>query len=493
MATSDDQKERAQETASPAPVDKSQFIRTMAKDMATLGGTAAAPAPTKKKDERVVLPEPEESFWSKPAPKEVPQEVVELPTLEEAAAITTPAPQPAPPPPPPVQTDAERAATLARLRKKVSDSAQMAIQEYPAPAPALAPQEPTKSEWPDIPTPAPSFAPLADEAPVERMPPVVREAPPLPSASETPEPLHTFKSDFADRIDQKSATTFSVLAAQQDAAPLPIPQALTSNKGDQKRLLVAVASGVILLVLAVGGVYATYQFVMTMRNTPIASISVPSIVFADEYKEVSGTGTALMSALATSANETLVAGNVLVTYVTEPVAGEGDALLTKPAPGGVLVRALELQAPDILLRNIADESTVGIVNADGETRAFFALRVDSYERTYAGMLTWEPLMQRELALLYPLYPATSVPVAPVVATTTAVASTTPQPEPVTSGPATALTRFADAIVANHDVRILRDTNGRSLILYGYVDKQTLIIARDEAAFETLASRLRSNE
>lgn len=478
MATDNHQGSVPQTTAT-APANKSQFIRTMAKDMATLGNT---PAPVQDVH-AVILPKEEESFWSKPMPKEVPQEVVALPTLEEAAAITTPTSTPPPPILAPVQTDENREAILARLRQKVSESAQMAVQEYPAPAVPLQPQKEAENAWPDIPTPAPSFAPTPETAPVERIPPVAREA-----APDAPEKLHTYKSDFADRIDKKEATTFSVLAAQQEAGATPVPQALTKDTGSNKRMLAAIASGVVLLVLAAGGVYATYRFVLTMRDIPVASVTVPSIIFADEYKEITGTGPALMEALAASANETLVSGNVLVTYVTEPLAGEKGTLLTKAAQGGVLVRALELEAPDILLRNIAPESTVGIVHAGSETRAFFALRVDSFERTYAGMLTWEPVMQRQLAILYPPYPADTAP-APAVATTTA-ATTTLQSEPIQ---ASVLTRFTDTIVANHDVRVLRDTAGKSVLLYGYVDKQTLIIARDELAFETLAARLNSGE
>lgn len=482
MATSDQQ---AHTPSSATPVDKSQFIRTMAKDMAALGaGSGVSPTPAPTQQQKVVLPETDPSFWSTPQPKETPQETVTLPTLEEAAAITTPAPVVAPPVPVPAPTDAERAATLERLRRKVSESAQMSIQSSPSPAEPLKPQEPIQNEWPDIPTPPPSFVPEVKE--VERIPTLARET---PEQSDAPEVLHTFSSDFANRIDQKNASTFSVLAAQQDAAPLPVPRALTPDTGSKKRMVAAIATGIVLLILAGGGVYATYQFVMGVRDTPVALITVPSLVFADEYKELSGGGSVLMTALAESASEALVAGNVLVTYINEPFTGEQNMVLTKPAAGGVLIAALSLPAPDILLRNIAPESTVGVVNAGNQTRAFFVLRVESYERTYAGMLTWEPRMQRDLDMLYPLYEASSVPDT-VVATSTTSTST-----PVLVAPiqAQARTRFDDAVVANHDVRILRDTTGNTLLLYGYADKQTLLIARDENAFETLLARLKSRE
>ncbi|MBU1292488.1 hypothetical protein KJ819_00280 [Patescibacteria group bacterium] len=478
MATTDPKDQ--QPTSS---VDKSQFIRTMAKDMAQAGNTPSSPQ-TKEPTPKVVLPEPGESFWSKPMPKEVPQETVELPTIEEAAAITEAKPVTPEEPAPPVQTDVEREEVLARLRKKVSENAEMNVQKYPAPAPL--PSE-AKSEWPDIPAPTPAFAPLAEPTP-ERIPPVTKEQ--VPEASpKAVENIHTFKSDFADRIDTKQANTFSVLAAQQDAAPLPVPKALAPEKTG-KRMVVVIASGVLLLMLAGGGIYATYHFVMTARNTPVAALVVPSIVFADEYKQLSGSGPELMSALAETANSTLVPGNVLVTYVRESAVNTEGETETRPASGSVFIRALELGAPDILLRNIGGESTVGVVHAGSETRAFFALRVDSYERTYAGMLTWEPLLQKELSLLYPLYPVEIGAAAPVATTTASSTPTTATSTATVIEQGIPLTRFSDAIIANYDVRVLKDTNGKTLVLYGYVNKQTLIIARDEAAFQILLERLK---
>ena len=152
------------------------------------------------------------------------------------------------------------------------------------------------------------------------------------------------------------------------------------------------------------------------------------------------------------------------------------------------MKALPLLAPDILMRNIRPESTVGIVHAGSETRPFFILKVSSYERTFAGMLAWEQDMRASLTQLYPSYP--NAPVVsepePAATTTTTTSSTTPF---VIPPPAVAPVEFVDAIVRNYDVRILRDADGRSLMLYGYYNKETLIIARDEAAFLELVTRL----
>lgn len=543
--------------------DRSQYIRTMAKDMAALtkGGAmppsaqkpTPAPTPEPKNTQEPVagvwLPKQEEPFFERPQAKEVPQETVALPSMQEASQIVAPTkpqiptPPPAPAPTPAPQPTEDRAAILERLRQKVGESAQMSIQQAPAPA-TPKPAEPKEKEWPDIPTPpasfaeapkvpppapapapvippppptpewqnipspAPQFAPPQEPVP-SRLPPLERAPrsdtyrepvevvlPPQPNPTPAADPLHTYSSDFASRIDQKGASTFSVLAAEQDAGTRPTQEVFTPKKRGNGKALIAIGTGVLLLALAGGGIYATYQFVMTMRNTPIASLTVPSIVFADEYRELSGTGASLMQELVSVGEGTVVPGNVLVAYILSENTDQEGSLVTIPVGGAAFMRALQIPAPDILLRNIADESTVGVINVGGENAHFFALRVDSYERTYAGMLTWEPLMLRDLGPLFPLYlpaAAPEVEMEPVATTTSATTTptTTPQaPRPIPQQ-GVALTRFSDTIIANRDVRVLRDSNGKALLVYGYSDKRTLIITRNEAAFTALLERLKS--
>lgn len=189
-----------------------------------------------------------------------------------------------------------------------------------------------------------------------------------------------------------------------------------------------------------------------------------------------------MSEIAALANEPLPEGNVLVVYLAETTTTPKGGTIETPLAGGALIKAMQLPAPDILLRNISEESTVGIIHAGVETRPFFVFGVTSYERTFAGMLAWERSMARDLMTLYPAREAGALTPA---ATSTAIGTSTPAyVEPVR-----AQDTFTDAIVANHDVRVLQDTNGQTLVLYGYVGKDLLVLARDEAAYTALLSRL----
>jgi hypothetical protein len=215
---------------------------------------------------------------------------------------------------------------------------------------------------------------------------------------------------------------------------------------------------------------------------------VPSLVFADSTKEIMGTGTELMRELNAAAETPLPDKNVLVTYVTDASATTSPADRI-PLPGGSLIEALRLQAPTIILRNIEDASTVGVIRAGSETRPFFILRVTSYERTFAGMLAWEETMPQQLRILYPAYQ--SSPFVSNTGSTTAATSTIPKSQTVVVPKETAPTGFVDEVASNHDVRILYDAQHRAILMYGYRDKNTLIIARDRAAFAALVDRLSS--
>jgi hypothetical protein len=319
-----------------------------------------------------------------------------------------------------------------------------------------------------------------------------------PEEDAAPSPLHTYTSDFQDHIEEEHASSFSVLAAEKDAAPI--------KRAPKKRVpnnVLPIAAGIILVLAGAGAVYGAYLYMS--KNAPVVSIAAqPSLISPDSRVMLSGKGSGLLSALAEQANQPLGANQVELTYVNVSTT-TAQGVVEEPASGGAFITELNLQAPDILLRNIDPSSMVGIVSAGGEIRPFFILRVTSYERTFAGMLQWEPTMFSQLSLLYPLYPAPAP--APVVTqqisttSTTSASSTSSKvvkivPAPIIPTPKIESNQadqsFTDETVDSHDVRALKDNQGHTLVLYGYVDKQTLIIARNEAAFTLLLNKLQSS-
>ncbi len=438
----------AQNAAAPAPQ-----IRTYASDVAKLTGK---PLPARVKNEvaspRAPLPPPPATILPKaPSTDEKRDEV--LARLKTRTAPVTAAPlQTAPTVPGTPQapsTDEKREEVLARLKAQ-------------APKPTATPAKPI---------PAPMRVPprvRPEPEPIPGIPPVSKDVP-------APSPIHTYKTDFSEKTRTEGASPISVLAAQADSR-IPAPVALKPKRSNTPFYI----AGAVILVIAGGAsIFFAYQIISGKPTLP-QELAVSSLIFADQRVELTGTSDELTRGLVNMEDLSLPDGGVAIAYMTYATT-TGKKEIRIAATGGALIGALGLTAPNILLRNIAPASTLGVISAGGETRPFFLLRVTSFERTFAGMLDWEKTMRDNLAAFYPPYPTD---VSPATATSTQSATTTALLPPASRG-------FMDVIVDNHDARVMKDTQGRTVLIYGYRDRETLVIARNEAAFRELLSRLSS--
>lgn len=481
-------------------------VRTYASDMAALAaqgaaddGSVSAPAAPVP----VAAPAPiHEDIIADDAADAAPASPAAL-APEPAPVSSVPMPAPAPEP----AVHAERESILNRLRARAAEppapltsrmnlgagvvgsvaSVEPSEERLPSYEPLQAPPAPEPPAAAYAPVPPVQSRSSVQMIPQEPILPVAPAytAPPPPAyapVAQAPSPIHTYTSDFADRVDASGATAFSVLAAQQDAAPRSLP--VIAAKRSRLPIILSIA-GVILI--ALGGAGAFYAYSVTHKPPVQVIAGVASLISFDDKAELSGAGSALMSQIAQSAATALPEGEVRVLYTataTTTAAGTNSI----PNTGGALVAALMLPAPDILLRNIAPASTVGIVDAQNETRAFFILQVTSYDATFRGMLSWESTMARDLSMLYPAFPAGSAQAGSADAGT----STSTSAVVIAPSASAAAGQFSDEIVSNHDVRALKDAAGRTLMLYGYYDESTLVIARNEAAFAELLGRLGSS-
>ncbi len=444
------------QTSGDAPPQR--VFRTYASDMAALGQKPAMPTPktpvpapapvsgpayNPSEAPRIVLP-------PKPAPssgflsgvfgrKDADLKVTVLPSSAPSAWASAPAY--APPSPKPEAED--RDSILARLKARAPEPLPPLPPVFPAPKVEAAPPPP------------PAAAPQADER------------------------LRTYSGDFSTRVDTQQASAFSVLAAQSDAQPTPAAT-LPPKKTDHT--LIFIIAGTVLIAGGSLALYYAYSFLKSEAPVEIFTTEPPSLLSGEETFALSGSGPALIDALAAEVSEPLTIGNVRVAFL-EVSSTTPTGVVTEKQPGGALIRAMELHAPDILLRNITDNSTVGIIRAGEDTRVFFVLGTNSYERTFAGMLSWEATIEEDLAAFYPAHPEPlPVIVATTTASSTASATTTPPAPAFVPG-------FVDAVVGSHDVRLLQDAHGRTVLIYGYRDQRTLIIARDETAFSVLLARV----
>jgi hypothetical protein len=268
-------------------------------------------------------------------------------------------------------------------------------------------------------------------------------------------------------MEDTHASTVTVLATEQDAG---LQSTDTEEVAPTRNILGRwyIFAGVSLLLLGGAGIYATYSRYLINVTPVVVAPKYTAPIFVESVEQVQGSGSALMQAVAQEVQKPIGNNTVrqLVSSATSTNANNIFFSLGIPVPG-------------ILLRNINSEGNMaGVVNNSDRQSPFFILSVDLYSATFSGMLAWEPAMQHDLQALFPILPD---PVAATPIATTTVASTTPlsSPKPI----------FHDEVVSNHDVRILRDTSGRSVLVYGYWNPTTLVIARDTTAFGEILNRL----
>lgn len=267
--------------------------------------------------------------------------------------------------------------------------------------------------------------------------------PPPPPVRKEEAPIHTYSSDFVDHVKTEEASTATILAAEQDAR-------VEDTKTGTAFNIPLIIGGILFIVISGGGAYATYRYLNNEAPPPVQTIteSIPPPIVADEREEIAGVGKALESALVASLAKPLAAGKIRMLYT---------AIAT--TTGNDVFSALKLGAPNILVRNIRTQGGMaGIAHASKTSTPFFILSVSSYSDTFAGMLAWEPTLGDDMAALF-------------------------TPSATTTRP------FRDEILGGHDVRVLRDVTGQSIVMYGYFDLSTLLIARDTDAYQELVKRL----
>lgn len=346
----------------------------------------------------------------------------------------------------------------------------------------------------------PGFAPLkrAEPRPAERLveaSPIITETQatpsekkdepqpiPVPPKSEPNErvvPIETYSEDFRQRLKDTHASTATVIAAEQDAAPQT--EAVAEAPARDARNLWYVLAGVLLLVAGSAGAYVAYtRYLVQVAPVAIAPSNAAPI-FVDSSDQVAGTGRALAQSIMQSVAKQLSTNTVRqLTLASATSTNNIFLLLGAPIPG-------------ILTRNMNETGNMaGVVNANGTQSPFFILSVELYSATFSGMLSWEPTMQHDLNALYPLFPNpndSAPPVATSTASTTAQTATTTKTAAASTTATARKEGFRDEVVSNHDVRVYRDQKGRSILLYGYWNPTTLLIARDPIAFAEILDRL----
>jgi hypothetical protein len=290
------------------------------------------------------------------------------------------------------------------------------------------------------------------------------EAPP---AHTRPEGLlHTFKDDVQDLVKDQKLSMTKIRAIESDhgrEAPL-----IERSESGRYGALIMFASVIALALVALVGGYYYSTTLQTGKATQ--STLAYGMFFTEGYEPVDITNKvsrAVREAFAVVRKRGAFSLGSMIELV--PTARVRDAATGELVPQRVgakdVAHALGIQAPTLFVETLGPLYMVGIHVGD-ENIPYLVLSTTAYDYAFSGMLAWESTMEEDLA-----------PFMSPNATYTAPAN-------AQSG-----NLFVDTVVRNHDIRVLRDDSGTIRLLYGIIDRKTIIITTRVETFLAIAERL----
>lgn len=282
-------------------------------------------------------------------------------------------------------------------------------------------------------------------------------------------PLRTFQGDAAEAIEKKNASLLSIKMAEEDRRKSEGEQKIEAKVVRFSVSTVSIALSLLLILTGITAVFMIQYFSQRGAEGPGPGVAYDTLMPYDSREEFS----IIDRDQAIEAFSAKRNGNILPNEHIQHLK-----VTTSPSPGGGtdfqgFLNAIGASAPAPLMRALDGKYMVGVYSGGDKNQLFILMKVASFENAWSGMLAWETSMAESIA---PLFTSESIA----------------RPEQSgTSTPASPAGAFGDLLVQNVDARVLRGESGRTILLYSFADKETIVITTDETSFRGLLGKLRA--
>lgn len=311
---------------------------------------------------------------------------------------------------------------------------------------------------PFIPTPPPSPLPPTPPTSAKPEPITKAEVRPAPApAKPEPVPAPSYKTEPVQ------------IRITPDKKPAPSYKTATRRTRPKKRIWV-VAFGFMIAIFAIGsGTAMTFWFLKNDSSTPFSTslttektIKVP--VTYDNIKYIS------LPVKRAELYEVLLASNknpsASLTLIL-PTSSEEGGPVPVPVPADKILNVLNWQLNNTFLRSINE-----MYFSFFQSEPVIILKVSSFDNAFGGILSSEEELSSELAPLF----GEEVTGTFVIGSDVGNNVTAPH--------------FVDQTAKNHDVRVLKDELDQERIVYGFVNRNTIIVTSNTDTFVYVADKIR---
>jgi hypothetical protein len=326
--------------------------------------------------------------------------------------------------------------------------------------------------------------PFAEAVPIKPAPEakeVPRRTPVAPTTYKAPPPI------------PQVVSTPPPIPIPTPATPIPqtIPQTnrivMSPGKAEAKKEFaknaMTIAVSILLIVLGISAVVGFYFIQKRGAQTIVEGPTERALLSYQTREIIPITGQSANQIVQTLTSlrreKTLPTNDVL--YIAFIDQFEDEVL---PISTTRLFSLLRTQAPASLLRAMENEFMFGMYSIEGN-QPFLLVPLSSFENGFDGMLRWEKTMNQDIGQIFS---SRTVPITEYIPTSD-----------TTSTPATTTTRlvyidseanaeFEDITIRNKDARLLKNSRGDTLILYSFLDQNTLLITSGEEAFQEILNK-----
>lgn len=250
----------------------------------------------------------------------------------------------------------------------------------------------------------------------------------------------------------------------------------SSNNNSLIKKIILFIFGIIFLG---GGLFGAYYFysksvIATPPPKPVA-VKIPSLLPSDvqlEMKFDSLTSKEIYNKIYSNLDKQVLKNNDIVEFIPSIKNGENIEIINSES----FIKRANIDMPNQLLRSLGSKIMLGgIKDVNEGNTLFIAFTTSFFQNTYAGMLSWEKDMPDELEDLMNYRSII---------------------EEINNNASSSLNnyfgirgRFIDKQIKNRDVREFIHESGKSLFLYTFIDKNTLIITKTENALGNIVEKI----
>jgi hypothetical protein len=252
-------------------------------------------------------------------------------------------------------------------------------------------------------------------------------------------------------------------------ASTPSPQ----TKERSRRVFAILFSAGLLFFLGGAALFGVY-FIATRGIAPISSSrdATSSILFAEQSVALplDGRPAATLKQSLAEVRKTPNGPVNSITRIIPTIAPAGDTTGSQNAPATLsqFFTALDMHPPSDLVRALGNDFFFGMHNAAGSSPVF-VIPVVSYDRAFAGMLSWENSMNADLVPIFTYVPKLKTGAGGLPTDRT----------------------FVDIVIRNYDVRALQDDGGTTVLYYSFPTPAILVIAENPYTFAEVLNRLQA--